>query len=90
MAHLVKEKYNVWIKLLVIGIKNTSHILGIGNFIIGGGVSQAEKFNTQDVLNELEKIMDPQPFKEINLEKATLGNDANILGIASLVFEKLI
>ncbi|MCY6370288.1 ROK family protein [Clostridium ganghwense] len=81
VANLVIDRF---VKYLAIGINNLLSIMDVDLISIGGGVSAAWDFFEDKLIDEINKY---KLYKEIPLckmEKATLGNDAGIIGAAML------
>ena len=86
--------------LALIVIRHFSKYLGIGMFyivanmlnpsfiVIGGGVSAAGEFLLEGVRKEYEQLVFPQVRETTHLRLAELGNDAGVIGAASLVLLK--
>ena len=56
--------------------------------VIGGGVSAAGQFLLEGVRKEYEQLVFPQVRETTHLRLAELGNDAGVIGAASLVLLK--
>ncbi len=84
---IVKKVYEKWLDDLAIGIANIFHTIGPEAILIGGGISANETFKIDDIKNSLSKIVNSEVLNAIRIEKASLGNDANIYGVASLLIE---
>jgi len=70
-------------------IVNYIHILDIRKIIVSGGVSQAGKWLLEPAKQTALKYLMP-PFREdFEIIHESLGNDAALLGAASLAFEEL-
>jgi glucokinase len=54
--------------------------------VIGGGLSASFDFILPGVNNSLYKYLSPYYLEPLRIVKATLGNDAGLLGAASLCF----
>lgn len=80
---IIKEQYDIWIRRIAIGVKAVFHVLGPEVILIGGGISIQEKFKIEDIKEAIKPMVAPEVFEEIKLKKASLGNDANIYGVAS-------
>ncbi len=82
---IIYKEYKDWIKNIAIGVANIFHVYGPEIILLGGGVSAEEKFDIKDIMEEIKKIVSEKIYESINIQKAKLGNDANILGVASLI-----
>ncbi|MCC5913491.1 MAG: ROK family protein [Balneolaceae bacterium] len=68
---------------------NYIHILDIKKIIVSGGVAKAGKFLLDPAYETAYKYLMP-PFRDgFEIKSETLGNDAALLGAASLAFEEL-
>lgn len=81
----IRPHYDQWLRRLAIGIVNIFNILGPEVIVIGGGISQNENFSMEELKEATKPFASDYIYNMINLKKATLGNDANLIGIASLV-----
>ncbi|MFM1913871.1 MAG: hypothetical protein RIR51_1723 [Bacteroidota bacterium] len=61
-------------------------ILDIKNIFIGGGISAAFEFILPSMEKELNYWLTPAYLNKLSIKKALLGNDAGLLGAASLCF----
>lgn len=61
-------------------------ILDINTILIGGGLSAAFEFILPAIQRQLKYWLTPAYLKDLQILKATLGNDAGLLGAASLCF----
>lgn len=61
-------------------------ILDIKNIFIGGGISAAFEFILPSMEKELNYWLTPAYLDKLSIKKALLGNDAGLLGAASLCF----
>lgn len=61
-------------------------ILDIKNIFIGGGISAAFEFILPSMEKELNYWLTPAYLEKLSIKKALLGNDAGLLGAASLCF----
>ncbi len=82
MALKVVEQFSQYLGLALSQIAN---ILNPEFIVIGGGVSQAGQFLIDHVIPHYEKYLFPQIKETSHLALAQLGNDAGVLGAASLV-----
>lgn len=61
-------------------------VLDIKKILIGGGVAKTFEFFYDDIEKTLQKHLTEYYLKEIEISKAILGNNAGIIGAASLCF----
>lgn len=69
------------------GLVAMIRILDITTILIGGGLSASFEYIMPAVTRQLKYWLTPYYEKTLTIEKATLGNDAGLLGAASLCFE---
>ncbi len=82
LALIVVDKFNFYLGLACSHIGN---ILNPDSIIIGGGVSAAGKMLIDGVETYFKEFAFPQIKKSTELKLAELGNDAGVIGAASLV-----
>lgn len=70
-----------------IGINNLINVLGITDFVIGGGLSRAADLFLPSARAEIKKRAYPQNYKILRLKKSKLVDAAGILGSAAAVFK---
>jgi glucokinase len=68
------------------GLVSMIRILDITTILIGGGLSASFEYIMPAVNRQLNYWLTPYYIKTMNIKKATLGNDAGLLGAASLCF----
>ena len=85
LALIVVRKFS---KYLGIACSHVANILNPSYIVIGGGVSAAGEFLLKGVREEFEKYVFPQVRETTHLRLAELGNDAGVIGAASLVLLK--
>ncbi len=83
-ANLVVEKV---CSSLGLAIGNIANILNPSSVILGGGVSAAGEFLRSRVEKYFEKVAFPQVRETTKIKLATIGNDAGVIGAASLVLK---
>lgn len=66
---------------------STIRLLDIKTVIVGGGISQSYDFVYKPMKKVLMKNLTPYYTDKIEIKKATLGNNAGILGAAALCFK---
>jgi glucokinase len=69
------------------GLVAMIRILDITTILIGGGISASFDFLVPAVNRQLEYWLTPHYLKNLSVKRATLANDAGLLGAASLCFE---
>ena len=69
------------------GLVAMIRILDITTILIGGGISASFDFLMPAVNRQLEYWLTPHYLKNLSVKRATLANDAGLLGAASLCFE---
>ena len=79
--------YRHFSQYLGIACANIASVLNPANIVIGGGVSAAGQF----LLDGVQKVFDENTFPQVRtstqLVLANLGNDAGVIGAASLVLQ---
>lgn len=73
--------------LLGEGLVSMIRILDITTILIGGGISASFEFIMPAINDRFNYWLTPYYLKTINIKRATLANDAGLLGAASLCFE---
>jgi len=73
--------------LLGEGLVSMIRILDITTILIGGGISASFEFILPAINDRLQYWLTPYYLKTINIKRATLANDAGLLGAASLCFD---
>ena len=68
------------------GLVSAIRILDIKTIIVGGGVSKTFELIIDPMKEALDKFLTPYYLKELDIRMATLGNEAGIIGAASLCF----
>ena len=79
--------YRNFSRYLGIACANIGSILNPSTIVIGGGVSAAGEFLLDGVRKVYEENSFPQVRTSTKLALATLGNDAGVIGAASLVLQ---
>lgn len=80
--------YNKIGEILGFGVIAAIRILDVKTVIIGGGVSDTFEFIKPSLQKMLNKYLTEYYHQQIVLKRATLGNEAGIIGAASLCFLK--
>lgn len=73
--------------LLGEALVSTIRILDIKNIFVGGGISASYDFVQSSMVKTLHNNLTPYYTEPLNIKKASLGNEAGLLGAASLCFE---
>ena len=73
--------------LLGEGLVSMIRILDITTILIGGGISASFEFIMPAITDRFNYWLTPYYLKTIKIKRATLANDAGLLGAASLCFE---
>lgn len=68
------------------GIVSMVRILDITTILIGGGLSASFDYIMPAVMRQLNHWLTPYYLETLQIKRATLGNDAGLLGAASLCF----
>jgi glucokinase len=74
---------------LGVGINNLINVLGITNFVIGGGVARAADLFFHHARAEIKRRAYPQNVKRLKLVKSKLIDAAGVLGSAAAAFKEL-
>ncbi len=83
---LAMQVFNEIGEILGEGLVAIVRILDIKTIIIGGGLSATFEYIKGGMDHILNKYLTPYYLESLSVRKATLGNDAGILGAASLCF----
>ncbi|SFC17532.1 glucokinase [Flexibacter flexilis DSM 6793] len=70
------------------GLVSLIRIMDITDIVIGGGLSASFEFVKPGIEKVIHEYLPPYYTNKLSLTRATLGNDAGLLGAASLCFEK--
>ncbi|MFC2125277.1 ROK family protein [Bacteroidota bacterium] len=73
--------------LLGEALVTTIRLLDIKTILVGGGISQSYDFVVKPMVKTINKNLTPYYTKDLMIRKATLGNNAGIIGAASLCFK---
>lgn len=85
-AILIWKKFGRW---LGVGITSIINLLNIRMIVIGGGISNAWELFIEEAEAELQKRGLKGPVERVEIKKASLGDDAGIVGMAKLGFNYL-
>jgi glucokinase len=72
--------------LLAEGLVSMIRILDINTILIGGGLSASFDFILPSIEKSLNFWLTPYYLENLTIKRATLANDAGLLGAASLCF----
>ncbi|MBO5858382.1 MAG: ROK family protein, partial [Clostridia bacterium] len=78
----IKEVIDGWIDEIVVGLKGLVYIFNPTLIVAGGGIMN-EKYITDEINSRLQAQIMPS-FRRVEVKKAQMGNDANLLGAAYL------
>lgn len=74
---------------LGIALGNVANLLNPSTIVLGGGVSKAGQFLADKVTNEIQPFLFPTIREVTKIKIAELGNDAGVIGAASLVLNEM-
>lgn len=80
-----KQLINDWYKNLAFGIGNIILNWNPKTLLIGGGVTENKKFEINKIVDILHTKFSNFAINDTNIQKATLGNDAALVGINGLI-----
>lgn len=84
---LAQQIWNEVGEMLGDGLVSLIRILDIKLVLIGGGLSASYDYIMPSLRKQLDYWLTPYYLKDLDLKRATLGNDAGLLGAASLCFD---
>ncbi len=85
---LVNEIYEQWLLKIARGLANIIYILNPTKICLGGGIVQNENFKIEKIDEKLKSmILKHDIYKNVEILKAKLLNDAALYGVASWVKE---
>ncbi len=84
---LAKQIFSEMGYMLAEGLVSMIRILDITTILIGGGISASFEYIMPAITERFNYWLTPYYLKTINIKRATLANDAGLLGAASLCFE---
>ena len=84
---LAKQVFNEMGYLLGEGLVSMIRILDITTILIGGGISASFEYILPAINERFAYWLTPYYLKTITIKRATLANDAGLLGAASLCFD---
>ncbi len=79
---------DAWIDDIVHGITGLVHIFNPDMVLIGGGVSVQEQLLMQPLRERVKAGVMPRFAEHLSIERATLGNDAGMIGAARWYMER--
>lgn len=80
----VKNVYNIWLDNLAKGFINLVVSLNPSVIVIGGGISEADDFDTISIKEAMKKYVAKEFIDSFEIKKAKLGNKAALIGTAAL------
>ena len=83
---LAKEIFDVTADCLATAFASVTYLIQPQAFIVGGGVAQAGHVLFDPLKHHLSERLDPFFAERITVKHAELGNDAGVIGAATLVF----
>ncbi|MDP8221828.1 MAG: ROK family protein [Candidatus Lernaella stagnicola] len=86
---VAQEVFHRAARYLGMMIASILNVLNVPLFVVGGGVSAGYDLMAQTTRDEVRKRAYRIPGENVRIERATLGNDAGIIGAAMLAFERL-
>jgi glucokinase len=84
---LALEVFNRVGHLLGEALVSIIRILDIKNIFVGGGISASYEFVQESMNGALQRYLSPYYTQALTINKASLGNEAGLLGAASLCFQ---
>lgn len=87
LANMVVDRAAVY---LGIALGNVANLLNPSTIVLGGGVSKAGQFLAEKVNKEMQHFLFPTIREYTKVRIAELGNDAGVIGAASLVLNELL
>lgn len=85
-AMLVVDQFVYYLSL---ALANVANLLNPSTIVLGGGVSKAGEFLAEKVRTKIEEYTFPTIRETTKIKIAQLGNDAGMIGAASLVLNEL-
>ena len=83
---LAKKVFSHFGKWLGKNLVSAIRVLDISTILLGGGVSKTLKYMEAPMMEEINKYLDPYYTSDLVIQKASLKNEAGIIGAASLNF----
>lgn len=86
----IKKTIDNWYKGIANGIANLIVSMNFEAIIIGGGISESNKFSLEKIQKHVDKFLNNHQFiNSYKLYKAQKGNNAAIIGMAKVINENL-
>lgn len=85
---LALELLDEWVYDLSVGMASLIFAFNPDVLLVSGGVSEQGEFLLNRVRVQLQKLVNPSFYKDLRVEAAKLGNNAALLGVASVAFER--
>jgi len=73
--------------LLGEAIVSTIRIIDVESIVLGGGLSGAIKYIAPSILKSFDKYLPEYYISNLTIRKATKGNDAGLIGAASMIYK---
>lgn len=83
------EVVDQFVYYLALALGNVANLLNPSTIVLGGGVSKAGDFLTEKVAKTVKQFTFPTIREVTKIKVAALGNDAGMIGAASLVLNEL-
>lgn len=83
---LAKKIYGHFGKWLGKNLVSAMRVLDINTILLGGGVSKTFKYMEKNMMKEITQFLGPYYTDKLVIQKASLKNEAGIIGAASLNF----
>mgnify|MGYP006120217171 FL=1 len=83
---VAKKAYKNFGKWLGRNIVSSMRVLDIRTILLGGGVSKTFSYIKEPMYEVINEHLDEYYTDDLIIEKASLGNDAGIIGAAALNF----
>jgi glucokinase len=84
---LAIEVFNYVGHYLGMNVVSVMRVIDLDNILLGGGISGAFEFIVPSMKAYIEKSLPPYYTAEMTIKKASLSNDAGLLGAAGLIME---
>lgn len=83
------EVVDQFVYYLALALGNVANLLNPSTIVLGGGVSEAGDFLAEKVAEKVEEFTFPTIREVTKIKIAALGNDAGMIGAASLVLNEI-
>lgn len=84
---IVKAHYNKFLDRLAQGLSTIWNTIDPQVIILSGGITHEDSFTVEEINEHVKKYMLESTFNRFLIKKATLGNDANLLGVATMLIK---